>query len=306
MPRIPSEAEVLEYFDRFSNWGRWGPNDELGTLNLITPRKRLDALGIPRAGVSVGCAWPIVKEPPVVDVSHPPQHFMLRSGETPGEIAGLDFVGLVFHGFTITHVDALSHQFWQGKMYNGRSTTLVSTALGAQECSVEVLKDGIVTRGVLLDIAGLKGRPYLEAGEGIFPEDLEQAERTQSVKVGEGDALLVRTGWLTRRNRSGPHPNPPARPGLHAATVPWLYERGVAVIGADAAHDVTPSGYPKVSLPVHMVGMTMMGLCLIDSCQLDDLLAECKQRGRWEFLFVVAPWRFRYATGSPVTPIAIL
>jgi kynurenine formamidase len=306
MPYIPTEVEVLGYFDKLSNWGRWGRDDELGTLNLITPQKRLEAIGTVRDGLTIGCAWPIVKENPVVDVQYPPQHFMVQSGEAPGSIAALDFIGMVFHGHTITHVDALSHQFWSGRLYNDRASTTVTTEQGASTCSVEAMKDGIITRGVLLDIAGLKNKSSLDAGEGIYPEDLEVTERTQGVLVNEGDALLVRTGWLARRFQQGPYPKPPARPGLHAASLPWLHERGVAVIAADAAHDVVPSDYEKVPLPVHMVGMVMMGLCLIDGCQFDDLLAECKSRDRWEFLFVVAPLRLRNATGSPVTPLAVL
>lgn len=305
MAYVPSEEEVLGYFDRLSNWGRWGADDELGTLNLITPKKRLEAIRTVRNGLTVGCAWPIVKENPVVDVQYPPLHFMLRSGETPNSIAAIDFIGLVFHGHTITHVDALSHQFWRGKLYNGRASNAVTTEQGATTCSIEVMEDGILTRGVLLDIAGLKRKPYLDAGEGIFPEDLEAAERKQGVHVTAGDALLVRTGWLTRRIENGAYPNAPNRPGLHAATLPWLHERGVAVLAADAANDVVPSGYNDVSLPVHMVGMVMMGLCLIDGCQFDAVVSECERRRRWDFLFIVAPIRFRHATGSPVTPLAV-
>jgi len=305
-PMIPAEDEVLKYFERFCNWGRWGDHDEKGTLNFITPEKRLQALRSVRSGVSISCAWPIVKESPVPDVRHPPLHFMLQSGETPGTVAALDFIGLVFHGHTITHVDALSHQFWQDKLYNNRPSSAVNTLQGATWGSVEAMKDGIFARGVLLDIPRLKGRPYLEAGEAVFPEDLDAAEKAQGVRITQGDALLLRTGWLERREKVGVYPEPPKRPGLHAAAIPWLYEREVSVVCADAAHDVTPSGYSKISLPIHMVGMTMMGLCLIDSCQLEDLANACEHQQQWDFLFVVAPLRWRYATGSPVSPLAIL
>jgi kynurenine formamidase len=304
-PYVPSQDEVLEYFDRFSNWGRWGSDDEQGTLNLITPSKRLLALETVQDGIVINCAWPIIRETPVPDIMHPPMHFMLNSGESPDATDVVDFIGMVVHGHTITHIDALSHQFWNGKFYNNRPQNLVTTREGSTQCSVDVMKDKIITRGVLLDIAELRQMPSLGPGEAIYPEDLDAAERHFNVKVTEGDALLIRTGWLERRAACGPYPHPPDRPGLHAATLPWLFERGVSVIAADAAHDVVPSGYEDISQPVHKVGMVSMGLCLIDGCQLQELREACNHRKRWEFLFIVAPLRLAAATGSPVTPLAV-
>ena len=306
MAQIPTEEELLGYFDSLSNWGRWGPDDELGTLNLITPQKRLEAIGTVRDGLSIGCARPIVAEGPAADVLIPPLHFMLRSGESPASTGSADFLGLAFHGLTISHVDTLGHQFWDGQMYNGRPQSVITTEQGSMVCSVETMKDGIVTRGVLLDITKLKGKPYLDAGEAIFPADLEAAEQAQGVRLTEGDALLVRTGWYRRRLEQGPYPVSRHRPGLHAATLPWLRERGVALICADASQDVVPSGYERLPMPVHTIGLVAMGLCLMDACQFEELVVESQRRGRWEFLFVVAPLRFRYATGSPTTPLAIL
>jgi kynurenine formamidase len=276
-------------------------------LNLITSSKRLQALEAAQDGIVVNCAWPIIHEKPAPDILHPPLHYMLNSGESPSATDAADFIGMVFHGHTITHIDALSHQFWNGKFYNGRPKNLVTTKKGATQCGVDVMKDSIVTRGVLLDIAGLRQKPYLEPGEAIYPEDLDAAEQECEVgRVTEGDALLIRTGWLERRAIHGPYPHPPDRPGLHAATLPWLFERGVSVIAADAAHDVVPSGYDDISQPVHKVGMVSMGLCLIDGCQFDGLREECERRDRWDFLFIVAPLRLAAATGSPVTPLAVL
>jgi len=302
----PSETEVVSYFQTLSNWGRWGTDDELGTLNLITPETRRAAVALVSEGVSIGCARPIVIEPPAPDVPRPPLHFMIASGESPATTSSSDFLGLSPHGMTISHVDALAHFFWQDKAYNDRPRTIVTTAEGATACSVETMQHGIVTRGVLLDIARLKDKPYLEAGEGIFPEDLEAAERAQGVRIDRGDALLLRTGWYRRRNELGPYPIRGHRPGLHAATLPWLHERGVALVAADASHDAVPSGYEGIGLPVHSIGIVAMGLCLIDACQFDELAAHCERLQRWKFLFVVAPIRFRFATASPVTPIAIL
>ena len=312
--RIPPESEVLEYFTSLSNWGRWGEHDQLGTLNLITPEKRVEAARLVREGIVVGCARPIFTELAADTDSPAPVHFMLESGEayvTPSGAkrgprqAAMDFFGMRFHGVTITHIDALSHIFWEGKMYNDRPAEAVTTSRGATEHSIEALKDGIVTRGVLLDITAVRGKDWLEGGEAVFPQDLEAAESAQGIRVEEGDALCLRLGWFKRRNQTGPAPRSIGRPGLHAATLPWLHQRGVALIAADASHDVSPSGYHSLDLPVHQVGIVAMGLWLIDSANFEELAQRCLELDRWEFNFSVAPIRFPGVTGSPLTPLAV-
>ncbi|MBI4300512.1 MAG: cyclase family protein [Chloroflexi bacterium] len=310
---LPTEEEVLGYIKRLSNWGRWGSDDQLGTLNLITPEKRRQAAALVRDGVTVPCAWPIVAAA-AADVTSQPMHLMLSSGESahnqgptpPGSLQGVsDFFGLVFHGHTITHVDALSHIFYNGKMYNGKPANLITTAQGATYHSIEAVAGGIVSRGVLLDIARLRGVDWLERGESILPDEMEAAEAAQGVRVEEGDVLLVRTGHLPRRDREGPKPLAMGRPGLHAACLPWLRERGVAMLGADMANDVSPSGYEALQQPIHQIGIPAMGLWLLDNCNLEALSQACAERRRWEFMIAMAPLRIRYGTGSPVTPIAI-
>lgn len=302
----PPETEVMTYFDRLSNWGRWGADDQAGTLNLITPEKRREAAGLVRDGISVGCARPILTESHALDVMRPPLHTMMSTGETPttGRSASGDYFGISPHGLTISHVDALSHQFWNGKMYNDRPSTEVTASRGATACDIEVMRDGIVTRGVLLDITAIREKPFMDGGEGVFPEDLEAAEARQGVHLTSGDALLLRTGWYKRRVEMGPYHEQASRPGLHAASLPWLHERGISVVASDASHDCIPSGYSFS--PIHSIGCVAMGLCLVDACQFDDLLPVCQRAGRWEFLFVIAPWRWRSATASPATPLAIL
>jgi len=220
-----------------------------------------------------------------------------------------------FHGSTITHIDSLCHEFWEGKMYNGRPADQVTTTRGATANGIENVKDGIVTKGVLLDIARLRGKEWLEAGEGVFPEDLEAAELAQGVKVEQGDALCLRLGWLKRGNQLGAIPaNPgdqeagraPPKPGLHAASLPWLHERGVALIADDGTNGSRPSGYPRIETPIHQVGIVAMGLWLIDAANFEDLAARCEAMNRWDFMFAVAPLNFPTVTGSPVTPLAIL
>ena len=264
--KIPTEEEVLGWMTSLSNWGRWGPDDELGTLNLITPQKRAQAAGLVREGLSVTCSRLIVPEGAADVTSIPPLHYMLRTGESApssGPGGSSDFIGFSFHGVTITHLDSLCHQFWDGKMYNGKDASLVSADQKATAGHIDRTQDGVVTRGIMLDIARLKGKEWLEAGEAVFTEDLEAAEAAQGVRLEEGDALILRLGWYKRRQELGPPAS--GRPGLHAETLPWLHERGISIIVADASQDVDPSDYQVVGLPVHRVGIVAMGLWLIDA-----------------------------------------
>jgi kynurenine formamidase len=300
-----TSADIDSYFEKLSNWGRWGADDEIGTLNLVTPERVVAAGALVTEGVSISCARPVVTEPFAADVASPPQHFMVESGEDESAESSSDYIGLAFHGQTITHVDALCHVFWHGSMYNDRRSSLVTTH-GAEQCSVEAMSAGATTRGVLLDIPKLNGVEWLDAGQPVGVAELEAAEAEQGVRVGAGDALLLRTGWSARRTALGPLPPKAGRPGLHASALPWLRERDIAILAADTANDVIPSGFSDHRIPVHTVGIVAMGLCLIDACQFEDLAAKCNELGRWEFMFTLAPLVLRSATGSPVNPIATL
>ncbi|HXG03250.1 MAG TPA: cyclase family protein, partial [Candidatus Binatia bacterium] len=296
-----------------SNWGRWGADDELGTVNLITPAKRRQAARLVEDGVSVTCARPISTEI-AADTTFQPLRFMVDSGEgrdtaSPERIlerrGASEFIGMVFHGYTITHVDTPAHYFWQGRLYNGRSCNLVTSREGAQVESVDLLRDGVVSRGVLLDVAAVRGR-WLGAGEGVMPEDLEAAEKAQGVQVEEGDILLVRTGYYARRLAEGPrNPIRDGSPAVHVAAAPWLRERGVAMLGSDTHNDIAPLPYPRLGNALHIVALVAMGLWLIDNANLEDLARACAARRRWAFMLTLAPLRLPAATGSPVNPIAL-
>jgi kynurenine formamidase len=312
---LPTETEVLHYMETCSNWGRWGDQDELGTLNLITPEKRLSAFHLVREGTAVTCARPVTTDM-TADTTFQVMRFMVDSGEgrdpdsaegaRPRRIGASEFIGMVFHGATITHVDSLAHIFWQGKIYNGRPAHLVTSREGAQVESVDLLHNGVMTRGVLLDIARAKGKDWLELGEPVLPADLEAAEQAGGVRVEPGDILLIRTGYVRRRHERGPvNPMQDGSPGPQAACLPWLHQRGIAMLGSDTHNDLSPSGYPNFPLPVHVVGIVAMGLWLIDNCNLEDLAQACAARQRWEFLLTIAPLRLRNVTGSPVNPLAI-
>ena len=306
---VPSAEEVKGYMQSLSNWGRWGDDDELGTLNYITPEKRIAAAKLVQKGFSVSCARMVYPET-AQDVLSSPIHYMAGTGtEAPeqGMSGATDFIGIAFHGYHVTHIDAFSHIFWNARSYNGLDAKLVTAGGRATKGGVQVLENGIVTRGVLLDIARVRGVDWMQAGEGIFPEDLEAAEAAENVKIEPGDVVLYRTGWPKAREVEGPPPLP-GRPGMHAASLPWLHERGVALIGADAATDVGPSGYPAedfLAMPVHAVGITAMGIWILDSGSYESLAEVCNRENRWEFMFVTSPLRWRNATGSPLNPVAI-
>ena len=311
---VPSEQEVLGYLTTQSNWGRWGADDQLGTINLITPAKRLAAARLVRDGIGVTCARPITTEI-TAETTFQPMRFMVDSGEGRDTASGErlmarrgagEFIGMVFHGYAITHVDTPAHFFWEGKIYNGRSCNLITSREGATVEAVELLHDGVVSRGVLLDVARTRGIRWMERGEGVMPEDLEAAERAQGVQVEEGDILVVRTGNYARRAIDGPvDPREAGSPGPHAALLPWLRQRGVAMWGSDTHNDVTPTPYPALGSPFHIGALVALGLWLIDNMNLEEVAAACATRSRWEFLLTVAPLRLRNVTGSPVNPIAL-
>lgn len=312
-----TEQEVLGWFQSLSNWGRWGEDDLLGTLNLITPAKRAEAAGLVREGISVSSSWPI-DYAAGRDNPMPTRHFMIAAGseEVPDDLVGrtnaADAFVLSPHGFTITHLDAPSHTFWRSEpggrrtMFNGVPADRVKVRAGATEGSVDLAADGIVSRGVLLDVARVRGVRWIEPGQPVGPEDLEEAERAAGVEVEAGDVLFVRTGYPAYLAEHGPTGFPPECPGPDARCVPWLRERDVALLGFDVANEVRPVQFPKTGGPLHGIGMAAMGLWLLDNCNHEELAAECARVNRWEFLASIATLKLSHATGSPVNPIAIL
>ena len=309
---IPTEAQVIEWKGSLSNWGRWGTEDQLGCLNLITPEKRRQAAALVSEGVTVSCTRPVTTEM-TPDVSHQFQRFMLDSGEgrdtDPPERrrtrrGAAEFIGMVFHGQAITHIDALSHYSWEGELYNGKPASLVTSREGAQTLSVEPAAGGIVTRGVFLDIPKVRGVASLAADDPVMPEDLEAAERLHGVRVEEGDVLLVRTGQYLKGLGEGPAHHSEPGTACQVACAPWFKERGIAVLGSDTPNEVRPSQYDLVS-PLHMVCLVALGLWMIDNADLEGLAGACQQRGRYEFMLAMGPLRLRNVTGSPINPIAI-
>jgi kynurenine formamidase len=303
-----TEARARELFEQAKRWGRWGEDDERGALNLLTPERVGRAVALARAGrvVSCGRELPVTPAP---DNPSPALHHMVAAGDVargPGLQASADFIGVAFHGMAVSHIDALCHVFVDGQMYNGFPASDV-TSLGARHDSIMVGGDGVVGRGVLLDIPRLRGVAWLEPGEAITPDELDAACAAQSVAVEAGDILLVSTGRDARRAQVGPwDPNSVGLAGLDPECVPWLHARDPAIVGSDGVSDVLPANPHRWPIPLHQCLLVGMGVHLLDNLRLDRLAAACHEGQRWEFLFVVSPLQVRGGTGSPVNPVAVL
>ena len=292
--------DVLALHETLSNWGRWGDEDQLGALNLITPQVTAAATASVRTGRTVSCARALNTQA-AVDNPTPVAHHMIG---TFTEGWGADYVALAPHGFATSHIDALSHVFHEGKLFNGYDAETV-TAHGATRLGIHQLHGGIVTRGVLLDIPALRGVDTLAPGEPVFPDDLEAAETRAGLQVHAGDVLFVRTGRWRWRDEHGPWDLASRAAGLDAACLPWLRERDVAALGSDGISDVMPSRVDGVPMPIHTVAIVALGLHLMDNLDFEALATACAEEGRWEFLLAVAPLVLRRGTASPVNPIAV-
>jgi kynurenine formamidase len=299
-PQKVTKAEFDHWKSELSNWGRWGVNDELGAVHLITPAKRIEAAALVKMGLPVSLAHDDSTEESV-DNNLPIGHKMLSTGADPSAEYAFDQFTFTFHSGFITHLDALTHVFDGDKLYNGFPRQSV-TETGAQKLDVLQLKDGIFTRGILFDIPRLKGRPYLEPGEAIYPEDLERWEKKAGVKVEPGDVVLIRTGRWARRKKLGPFI---ASAGLHVTCASWLHRHDVAVLGSDAASDVIPSGVDGVDMPIHLLVVASMGMPILDNLDLERLADVAAAQHRWVFLLTVAPEPVAGGTGSPVNPTAV-
>ncbi len=297
-----SAAEYERWQADLSNWGRWGPDDELGALNLITPAKRLEAAALVQEGITVSLARTAQTEESA-DNPCPVQWEMVNASPRGAS----DRVAYrCIHGLGSTHIDGFAHRFFGGKMWNGYPIAdLVTMEGGAQKNAVLTMKDGIVTRGVLYDIPRLKGVPYLEPGTRITVADLEAWEAQTGVRVGSGDAMLLRWGRWARREVVGPFDTWAEAAGFDNSVIPWLRARDIAVLGWE-----TPGYTPRPegdlpTLALHDFALTMLGVHLLDRADLEALSEMAAAQGRWEFMLTIAPLPIPNGTGSPVNPIAV-
>ena len=299
-----TQAQFDKWKTELSNWGRWGKDDERGTLNLITPEKRKQAAGLVKDGFAVSLARNLdtVK---AADNNSPFE----RTMNPIRPAASSDRFTINFHGSAHTHLDALGHHFIDGKMYNGFARdTYVTEARGAEKGAITTSAEGIVTRGILVDIPRLKGVEYLEPGTAITVADIEAFEKMAGVKIGSGDAVFFRTGRWARREKVGPWNPNESMAGLAPDVLPWIRARDIALMGTEYAVDATPIPKtitnPDDYLPVHNFVLVILGMQLVDNTNLNALAAAAAERKRWEFMITIAPLRIENGTGSPVNPIA--
>ena len=308
MPKTYTTADIAELLQKVSNWGRWGRDDQRGALNYISNEKRATAARLVRTGETISLAVPLATRP-ARDNPAPVTHLMIRSGSVGhplGSWGCADYFAIEPHGLATTHLDALCHHFYRGKMYNGFDHTEVDFQ-GAHKCAIDVARNGIISRGVLFDIPRARNIEWVEPGDPIFPEDLEAAERTQRVEAGEGDVMLLRTGRFTLRRSKGVSAIAGMKlPGLHASCLEWLHARKIAVLGSDAVSDVLPTPYEApLKMPIHTGTLVMMGVHLIDNADLDTLAEKCAQTERYEFMFSLLPLVLERGTASPANPVAL-
>jgi kynurenine formamidase len=303
-----SAHEFHQIFREVTNWGRWSERAEVGALNYLTADRIVAAARLVRSGVTVSLGRPLNTHGGV-DNPKPARHEMTMLTDVDIGSGSLrfakDYVGVDYHNEGHSHIDALCHVAYDGVLYGGRPDAEV-TSRGAAAGAIDLVCDGLVGRGVLLDIPRVRGFRWLEPGEYVLPDDLEAAEQAQGVRVGVGDILLVRTGHARRLAELGPWDTSKRKVGLHPSTARFLADRRVAALGSDGNNDTAPSTTEGVAFPIHVLALNAMGVHLLDYLQFEDLLRRCEEAERWEFLFVAAPLRIEGGTGSPVNPIAIL
>lgn len=298
-------------FQSVSNWGRWGADDERGTLNYIGPDCVRKASALVRSGRTVSMAVPINKVAGP-DNPHPVAHYMAQAFDVPSTLGepdfALDFIAGEIHGDCHTHIDALCHVAYKGRLYNGKDVRAITSSGKAGLQDITVYANGVIGRGVLLDLPRLLGVKWLEPGEAVNVDELERCEQAEGVRLGEGDILVFRTGHHRRRLELGPWNNGyegEGKAGLHATAISLLHERRVAAFFPDGDGETVPSGVEGVAYPIHALQIAAMGMVCADSLNLEDVAAVCEEERRWEFMICAAPLRLPEGTGSFFNPIAI-
>ena len=290
-PRMPSQAEVESWYTDRRNWGRWGDDDQKGAVNLITPEKSAAAAGLVRNGRKVSMSR----------VFEPEQHFLRKSPRAGGAGAVVDYYGFIYHGQTITHIDALCHMWDADGMWQGRDADVEVTTRGAAFGAIDAWSDGIVTKGVLLDVPRHRGEPHVTPARPVHGWELEEIARAEGVEVEPGDALLVYSG-KDPYVRAGGEYGGGDRPGLSVTCAKFIRDHDVALLGWDMM-DARPDPY-GLAFPVHGV-LFNYGVALLDNALLEPLAAACAEEGRYDFLFMGLPLKVARGTGSPANPIAM-
>jgi kynurenine formamidase len=294
--REPTKDEFAKFLRR-TNWGRWGADDQRGAINLITAEKRVAAAGLVRTGRSVSLSREFPKTP-MPGNPNPAQHFMQWRDTEDGGVA-TDYYGISYHGYATTHIDALCHMWGAEGMWGGRDPRAELTTQGTRWGAIDQWMDGIVTRGVLLDVPRFRGEPSVTPGKPVHGWELEEIARSEGVQLEPGDAIIVHCG---RESYQPADALATSRPGLHASCLPFLREHDASVLVWDML-DAVPHAY-AVYRTVHYA-IWAYGLALVDNALLQPLAGACAEEQRYTFMLTIAPLRVAGGTGSPVNPIAL-
>ena len=293
-----TQAQFERWMSELSNWQRWGPDDQFGAANLITPAKRLQALSLVDTGHTVSLGHDVI-DGVGSDANRPFDLDMIISFD-PDRIR--DRLDIDYHGGFFSHLDAVCHVVYDGKIFNGHDFRQTVTRDGCAHLGISALKHGVVTKAVLVDIPRLRGVPYLEPGTRVYREDIEAWERQTGVTVEPGDILLIRTGRWARRDALQEETG---TAGLDASFLPFLADRDVALLGGDTAHEVRDN-IPGFDVTViHKFTIVARGMNLFDNLDLEEVAETAARLQRWEFLFMASPIRVPKGTGSPINPIAM-
>ena len=290
--RVPTQAEVEEWYTDRRNWARWGPDDQRGAINLITPDKRVAAATAVRSGRTVSLSR----------VFEPTQQFIRKNDRGRGGRAGsvVDYYGFIYHGQTVTHIDALCHMWDVDGMWQGRDPDVEITTQGATFGTIDAWSNGIVTRGVLIDVPKHRGTAYVTSDRPVQGWEIEEIARAQGVDVEPGDALLVYSGKDAYVRGGGTYGGGD-RPGLSVTCAKFIRDHDVALLGWDLMDARGSSGLPW---PVHGV-LFNFGVALLDNALLEPIATACMEENRYEFMFMLLPLNVARGTGSPANPVAM-
>ncbi len=303
--KVPSRSEVEGYLSEKRNWGRWKENPGAGTINLITDQKRIYATKFVITGKSISLSKPLPVEPTKANLK--PVDFYIKRLEWIDNGGGvLDYLALFQHGLTVTHLDALCHVWDRHGMWEGKNPDKTLTFDGAKFGGIEEWKDGILTKGVLLDVPRYRDTAYVNIDNPVHGWELEEIARKQRVKLNSGDALLVYCGKEEYEIENGPYGADmdigKGYPGLHASCLPFIRDNDISVLLWDM-EDAYPNEY-DLAWTVHGA-IHSYGLAIVDGARLDVLAKHCNDIGQYEFMLMINPLIVNGGTGSPVNPVAV-
>jgi len=296
-----SGDELRALAERVSNRGRWGDDDERGTLNHITESVRLAALVEVRSGRTHSIAQDIDF---VASARNPrPATLEIQTDDDIDRTVRDEFT-IAAHGFATTHADAVGHCYFDDELYNGRARSAAVSDRGLEFGAITAQADGVVTRGVLLDVAAVRGTERLSPGDHVTPADLDAAERLAGTTVRAGDAIFVHVGSGRGADPAFLPDGTMTRVGLSAECLVWLHDHRVAVYSGDCV-DVFPSPFPEYPDFFHQIALGRMGLAMLDCPNVGRLVELCRHEARSTFLLTYAPLRIPRGTGSPVNPLVM-